>query len=83
MVGGYPVRVEEGGGAWLGDSRGRIGVVACMAETLRHRVGGHGASLDEGDGGRRKERLREWQSGEKGTLLLYPPKAADTLPRQH
>jgi len=28
----------------------RIDAVACMAETLRHHVGGHGASLDEGDG---------------------------------
>ena len=27
-----------------------IGAVACMAETLRHRVGGHRASLDEEDG---------------------------------
>ena len=68
-MGRYPVRVEEGGGPRLGDSRGRIGAVACMAETLRHRVGGHRASLDEEDGARRKERLREWQSGERGTLL--------------
>jgi hypothetical protein len=37
-------------GARPGDSRGRIGAVACMAETLRHRVGGHRASLDEEDG---------------------------------
>ena len=29
---------------------GRIDAVVCMAETLRHRVGGHGASLDEEDG---------------------------------
>jgi hypothetical protein len=50
---------------------GRIGAVACMAETLRHRVGGHRASLDEEDEGRRKERLREWQSGEKGEGSLY------------
>jgi hypothetical protein len=58
---------------------GRIGAVACMAETLRHRVGGHRASLDEEDEGRRKERLREWQSGERGGRLLYnPSKAADT-----
>jgi hypothetical protein len=55
-----------------------MGAVARMAETLRHRVGGHIASIDEGDGGRRKERLREWQSGERGTLLLYLPKAAAT-----
>jgi hypothetical protein len=31
-------------------NQGRIGAVACMADTLRHRVGGHRASLDEGDG---------------------------------
>src|SRR3954452_19792808 len=68
---GTPVRVDEGLGARPGDSGERIGAVACMAETLRHRVGGHRASLDEEGGGRRKERLREWQSGERGTLL-YP-----------
>ena len=28
----------------------RAAGVTCMAETLRHRVGGHGASLDEEDG---------------------------------
>jgi len=58
-----------------------------MAETLRHRVGGHRASLDEEDEGRRKERLREWQSGERGAARggrregdgsLNPSKAADT-----
>jgi hypothetical protein len=51
VVGRYPVQVEEGDGARPGDSGGEgIGAVACMAETLRHRVGGHRASLDEGDG---------------------------------
>ena len=65
-MGRYPIRVEEGDGARPGDSGGRIGAVACMAETLRHRVDGHGVSLNEGDRGKRKERLREWQSGERG-----------------
>ena len=37
VVGRHPVHVEEGDGARPGDSRGRIGAVACMAETLRHR----------------------------------------------
>jgi hypothetical protein len=59
VVGRHPVRVEEGDGARPGDSGGRIGAVACMAETLWHRVDGHRASLDEEDGGRRKARLRE------------------------
>jgi hypothetical protein len=57
------------------------GAVACIAETLRHRVGGHGVSLDEGDGGRRKERLREWQSGERGDGLLYTLQSGRYLPR--
>jgi hypothetical protein len=78
VVGRHPVRVEEGDGTRPGDSGGRIGAVACMAEILRHRVGGHRASLDEEDGGKRKERLREWQSGKRGTAPLYPSKAADT-----
>jgi hypothetical protein len=54
-----------------------MGAAACMAETLRHRVGGHKASLDE-DGGRRKERLRECKAA-RGRRLFYPSsKAADT-----
>jgi hypothetical protein len=79
-VGRYPVRVEEDG-ARPGDSGGRIGAVACMAETLRHRVGGHGASLNEGDRGKRKERLREWQSGERGDGSFIPFKSGRYLPR--
>ena len=51
VVGRNPVRVEEGiggrGQATWGDG---WGAVACMAETLRHRVGGHRASIDEEDG---------------------------------
>ena len=49
VVGRHPVQVEEGGRG-RATRGGRIGAVACMAETLRHRVGGHGASLDEEGG---------------------------------
>jgi hypothetical protein len=76
VVGRHPVRVEEGDGTRSGDSGERIGAVACMAETLRHRVRGHRASLNEEDGAKRKERLRESQSGERETTPLYPSKAA-------
>jgi hypothetical protein len=73
---GTPVQVDEGLGVQPGDSGEGIGAVACMAETLRHRVGGHRASLDGGRRRRRKEWLREWQSGERGRLLYtYPSKS--------
>jgi hypothetical protein len=80
-VGRYPVWVEEGDGTRPCDSGGRIGAVACMAETLRHRAGGHRASLDKEDGGRREERLREWQSGERGGGSFTPFKSGRYPPR--
>ena len=50
VVGRHPVRVDERMGRGQAMQGGMIDAVACMAETLRHRVGGHGASLDEEDG---------------------------------
>jgi hypothetical protein len=81
-VGRHPVRVEEGDGGAARRLKGDgLGAVACMAETLRHRVGGHRASLGEGDGARRKEQLREWQSGEGGYGSFIPIKSGRYLPR--
>jgi hypothetical protein len=56
------VGTQSGSRKGPGDAGGRTGAVACMAETVWYRVSGHGVRLDEVDGGRRKERLREWQS---------------------
>jgi hypothetical protein len=51
VVDRYPVQVEEGEmGAWPDDAGGSIGAIARMAEALRHRTGGHRASLDREDG---------------------------------
>jgi hypothetical protein len=50
VVGRYPVRSRKGMGRGQETQGGRISGVACMAETLRHRIGGHRASLDEEDG---------------------------------
>jgi hypothetical protein len=58
-----------------------MGAVACMAETLRHRVGGHRASLDEEDGGRRKERLRGMAKRRGGDGSFIPFKSGRYLPR--
>jgi hypothetical protein len=58
-----------------------VGAVACMAETLRHGVGGHGASLDEEDRAGGKNGWREWQSGERGTAPFIPFKSGRYLPR--
>jgi hypothetical protein len=58
-----------------------MGAVACTAETLRRRVDGHRAGLDEGDGGMRKERLRGMakRREEDGSFILS--KSSRYLPR--
>jgi hypothetical protein len=68
VVGRYLVRVEEEDGV-------RPGLVLLLA-WLRH-CGTVPAGTEQvltKKPGRRKERLREWQSGERGRLPLYPSK---------